>query len=536
MRKSLNKKSIYFNLPQRMAMHVQANTEYHVWARRTGKTHGLTGPRSLTNTFAMPRSMGAWLTPTFKMALTQTLPATLQVWDFFGWKEGVHYLVGKRPPSKWKWPKPFIEPRNYEHVIAWFNGSVHTIISQDRVGSSNSYSLDWIIGDEAKFLNYDRLKSETLPALSGSIRSIQLYRNNPRFKSKMFCTDMPILQKNKWILEKEKDMESELIQLILALRKKLSKTKSEVLASRYRRELDHLRSKAVFYSEASILDNIHIVGENYVADQHRDLPNLEFQTALLNLRLGKLEDGFYSNLDEYLHYYSSSAFSYLDNLEYNFEKLSTRSWLMDGDLDITQPLKIAFDYNANINWMVVGQVIRPELRTVNSFYVKNQRKLVELCNEFADYYQTYPIKMVDYYYDVTAINTNYAIDDKDFRQVVIDTLSKRGWYVNDLYIGKQMRHDLKHLYINQAFQGQDFMFPRFNLENNEILLAAMEMTGVRIGRNGFEKDKTGEKVPETDQDPLELRTDGTDAWDTLFIGCTFFPAGISDQSTANTML
>ena len=43
------------------------------------------------------------------------------------------------------------------------------------------------------------------------------------------------------------------------------------------------------------------------------------------------------------------------------------------------------------------------------------------------------------------------------------------------------------------------------------------------GRNGFHKDKGGEKLAESEEDLLEHRTDGTDAFDTLFIGCEKIP-------------
>ena len=33
-----------------------------------------------------------------------------------------------------------------------------------------------------------------------------------------------------------------------------------------------------------------------------------------------------------------------------------------------------------------------------------------------------------------------------------------------------------------------------------------------------QKDKSGEKNPETEEDPLQFRTDGSDAFDTLCIG------------------
>jgi hypothetical protein len=63
----------------------------------------------------------------------------------------------------------------------------------------------------------------------------------------------------------------------------------------------------------------------------------------------------------------------------------------------------------------------------------------------------------------------------------------------------------------------------------------MEMTGTRYGKYGFEKDKSGEKLSESEDDPLELRTDGTDAWDDLFIGLNFFPQQYISMSVATSI-
>ena len=65
--------------------------------------------------------------------------------------------------------------------------------------------------------------------------------------------------------------------------------------------------------------------------------------------------------------------------------------------------------------------------------------------------------------------------------------------------------------------------PRINEENNEELTVALENTGTRNGSEGFKKDKSGEKLAETEEDKLEYRTDGTDAFDTIVIGINKFP-------------
>ena len=54
--------------------------------------------------------------------------------------------------------------------------------------------------------------------------------------------------------------------------------------------------------------------------------------------------------------------------------------------------------------------------------------------------------------------------------------------------------------------------PFFNRQNNDDLILAIQAAGVSRGRNGFRKDKGGEKLAESEEDLLEHRTDGTDAF------------------------
>lgn len=66
--------------------------------------------------------------------------------------------------------------------------------------------------------------------------------------------------------------------------------------------------------------------------------------------------------------------------------------------------------------------------------------------------------------------------------------------------------------------------PYFNCLNNEDLILVIQSIGVYRERNSFrKKSKSTEKNPESEEDLLEHRTDGTDAFDTLYIGCEKFP-------------
>ena len=56
-----------------------------------------------------------------------------------------------------------------------------------------------------------------------------------------------------------------------------------------------------------------------------------------------------------------------------------------------------------------------------------------------------------------------------------------------------------------------------------ILFLPYKVQGWNVEENGFRKNKSTEKNPESEEDLLEHRTDGTDAFDTLYIGCEKFP-------------
>ena len=525
-------KEIYFNEPQRLTQLIGANISVIVAGRRTGKTDSIAAPFVLRNMQRMPGSTGGIVVPTFKHGLTNTLPGLFAAWKRWGYIQGVHYVVGRKPPKSFA--KAIIEPSDYEHVISFYNGSVAVIISQDRPGSSNSLTLSWLLIDEAKFIDYEKLKDETFPA-NGGIKS---YFGKHSFNhSIMILSDMPQTQKGSWFLHYKDKMDEELIDTIKATIYEIWKTKERVrrlkdegkavpkYLKRYLRTLDtnlnKMRSVAVYYKEYSSIENLQLLGENYIKQMKRDLTPKTFQTSILCQRIGIAKDGFYSSMREG-HKYNASDFEYLDSLGYDFapEAMDCRA---DKDINPLAPICIGMDYNANINWIVAGQPEGRRLNIIKSFYVKFERKIPALVEEFCNYYAHHQNKTVVYYYDTTALGANYAVNEQDFHWVVCHEFEKRGWQVEDVYLGNPMRHDEKYLLINQGFAGKQRLMPFFNRQNNDDLILAIQTAGVVRGRNGFRKDKGGEKLDETEENLLEHRTDGTDAFDTLYIGAEKFP-------------
>ena len=531
----MSEKKVYFNKPQRLTQLIGANTTVIVAGRRTGKTDSIAAPFVLRNMQRMPGSTGGIVVPTFKHGLTNTIPGLLAAWKRWGYVEGLHYVVGRKPPKSFR--LPIIDPKDYEHVISFYNGSVAVIISQDRPGSSNSLTLSWLLVDEAKFIDYAKLKDETLPA-NGGIKSY--FGKHSYNHSMMVLSDMPQTQKGSWFLHYRDKMDPELIKTIEATVYEIWRTKERIKAlnnthspipaylkgylRRLDRDLNKMRSVAVYYREYSSIENLQLLGENYIKQMKRDLTPLTFQTSILCQRIGIAKDGFYSSMRE-AHKYDASNFEYLDSVfkSINNTPYTINTALADADVDPDAPICIGMDYNANINWIVAGQPRDRRLNVIKSFYVKFERKIPALVEDFCRYYASHRNKTVVFYYDATALGSNYAVNEQDFRWVVVHEFERQGWRCEAVYLGNPMRHDEKYLLINQGFAGKQRLMPFFNRSNNEDLILAIQSAGVSRGRNGFRKDKSGEKLAESEEDLLEHRTDGTDAFDTLYIGCEKFP-------------
>ena len=537
----MNSNKVYFNKPQRLTQLIGANISVIVAGRRTGKTDSIAAPFVLRNMQRMPGSTGGIVVPTFKHGLTNTLPGLFAAWKRWGFIRGVHYVIGRKPPKTFA--KPIIEPAEYEHVISFYNGSCAVIISQDRPGSSNSLTLSWLLIDEAKFIDYNRLKEETLPA-NGGIKSH--FGKHSCNHSILILSDMPQTQKGSWFLHYKDKMDVEvirgiegLIYDIWKLKERMKSIKASgkdvpkalVYQLRHKdKQLNQLRSVATYYKEYSSIENLQLLGENYIRQMKRDLTPLTFQTSILCQRIGIAKDGFYSSMRE-KHKYDASNFEYLDQVAQSFFEDTSNILPLTSDIDSRAdrdcnplaPICIGMDYNANINWIVAGQPSGRRLNVLKSFYVKFERKLPALIDDFCSYYQFHQNKTVVFYYDTTALGSNYAVNEQDFRWVIIHEFERHGWTVNDVYLGNPMRHDDKYLLINQAFAGKQRLMPFFNRQNNDDLILAIQAAGVTRGRNGFHKNKAGEKLAESEEDLLEHRTDGTDAFDTLFIGCEKFP-------------
>lgn len=471
----------------------------------------------------MPRSTGVYVAQTFRQAHSRTLPAALQALEAFGIHRDVHYVIGHKPNPKLGFDAPLFQPSDLKDVIWFANGTIMVIVSQEVVLSANSMTIHWLIGDEAKGLSFDKLSNEIFPAIGGSSRFFSDPAKYPHLWGKHFFTDMPATKDGQWLINNyEKEYNKQLCDDIIKLetiRQRLVVDGKIDQARSMMPKINVLRSKATYFQERSIFDNIAIVGTDYVRRCARDLTPMVFNASILCKRVDQVEGKFYVNFDANIHTYSATNNELLD--EYKNKPYDCQ---IDTDLQRNKPIAIAFDYNAQINWLVAGQVQGSMLRIIKSFFTKKDDRLRGVVQDFCNYYQTQSNKTVIFYYDATAKGINYIERGHDAVFVVKDELQRNGWNVMCIDLGTPMFHDKKHLIINNALQGSEKLYPMLNKDNNVELIQAIPLTGVTINNKGFRKDKSGEKAQESPATlPYELRTDGTDAMDSLILGCLLKP-------------
>ena len=333
-------------------------------------------------------------------------------------------------------------------------------------------------------------------------------------------------------------------------------------SKKYQQHINDLRCNAFYFVRASSLDNIDILGESYIRQMRLSLPPITFAVSILNLKPQKTGEGFYYAYDPEIHCYTDDDCPAVDGSyvkkeatvvtggtayrsEYetpDFNSLSEREdSSLDGDCHDDEPLHIAFDAGKIVSWIVTGQIYKREgrdtLNVLSSMFVKDGQMLQHLIRKWSDYYAPHRRKCrtVHFYYDHTFKFKPTGVYVDDIKDTIIKELKKYGWEVDAISIGQTWAHYMRYKDIGEGMSGFSGLPVRFNAENNEALCAAIENCGTKLSYSGekgtIKKDKTGEKLA-TDAErstdgavPEELRTDGTDAFDTLYIGVRHYQQG-----------
>ncbi len=510
-------KKVHFNWPQRRGALIRARIECFVGSRGIGKTFGFDAERLSWNAFRMPRSLGGLVVPTFKKFFTQFIPSLYTGLQIFGYEEGRDYFIKKEGPANWK--RPYNRIIDWGYALHWRNGSALAFIGQDRVGSGNGLSLDYLVGTEAKLLNAPRLQEDTLPAIRGNKQHFGAFSEHG---SQCYTTDRPTSRKGQWIYKYRDQTDPELLKRMWEVHLRKLQLETDIRSGRLAEAtvadymstirkcdstLNELRKYAVYYHEGNILDNIDMVGLDAIMSMDAGMDDAKFRSSVLNEEVFRVDGPFYGEFDEDEHCYMSGITPFTEAFGYTTEarQLDCRD---DAEIMPDLPLEIAMDYGGKFNCMVVGQQFADLLRIDHGFHAIQPQLTVDCVDMFIQHFRFHKNKRVFYYYDSTALQSHGATQFT-YHPLVCNRLRAAGWEVIDVLIGVPPAPRLRHVMWMQLLREKPYRV-MINRDNCEDLIKAIQLTAQREGRTGVEKDKNDERGPAADQVHAPHYTDALD--------------------------
>lgn len=532
--------------------------------RGFGKT-SIMALRTVNCAQTIPLGCGIFLGSSIKSLYTRVVPNLVKsIEKITGLREGVHFFRG-RPPQSANFPMPLARPRNWENVFIFYTGHVLQLVSMEVSAPGNGLNLTEILSDEVRFQPYDKIKEHVVPALRGDVYDHPGWKQdrNPYYLSQFYCSDAGLTAKEQVWENEENDLTDEVNAELASMIAQLELCPELAQLPQFIDKLNRLRCQSKYFFNFSSVENVEILTPDYLKRMERQLPKLIFDIQVLGKRRVVNNDGYYSNFDEEIHTYlpceadeNNAIHSQFDivhrsridiggttkEVEYEAPDLGGLALVNDCRLNVDiddGPLYITFDFNKNINTLVVAQRCKMNgldtCKVVRCMYTLNERKLRALCSDFHKFFEPHMVmnRKVVLYYDSTAKQGGaYALENANetkYFNVIKEELEKRGWSVHLVFIGNPMAHSDKFRFINDVFAGNARMVVRINREECQYLIASLENSKIKIrvknGATVLMKDKSTEKKSGRSEEEKIEDTDMSDAFDTMVIGMYYHADG-----------
>ena len=433
--------------------------------------------------YDMPMSKNFIWGATYQNILTRTLPSTVKALAKLGFIKDVHYVIGRYPPPKWKWPACYEPPLDPSHSIFFYNGTVYDLLSEDVSSRGGNYAAG--MGDESQDGDQEYFHNEIIPTMR---LEYDRFKNNRTYRQiSLFCS-MPRIRRAEWIFEFEE------------------------LARKFPKEY-------LFISAPSKI-NAHNLPPEWFTDQRRLLRDHDYDIEIGNIRPKKILGGFYPMFDDKLDSYVDFNNDYLDSIisnsnGYRTEDFDNMTSLQDGDIRLDDPLEIAMDYGSWFNGILTGQEYNNTFHFLQAISINETERFEDMLNTWCTYNRFHRNKVVYYWYDHTAKDTDSRTEI--YPAIVCRVLRSFGWSVIEMDIGHTVSPEDRYKFWGYAHKGDHPNLPKFkyNRHHCKYLIISVNGANIKQAKNGFAKDKTDEGNHKIDQ---RTTTHFSDIMDTLGVG------------------
>lgn len=509
---------------------------YIIAGRGSAKTTDLQVERLIAMMYDMPGAPVCWVADTYANLQKNVLRTVLDGLEAKGYREGVHYVLGKCPPSytaadkanldpslREHFWKPFNRLGTYKHTLIFFTGFNVTFGSLDRPASLAGNSYVHAFGDEVKYFKESKI-ANLLKAIRGYRAK---YGNSVFYRGHTFTTDMPNtanIGEHDWILKMGSRINKKALMVVLKTAFIVNECLNELLAAKQSRKTEEIIKKQrtynrwlerwiaarlfkdahTFFYIASSYVNVDILTPEWFEDALASNMG-DYYAAVLSILDGTASgDRFYANLQD-KHFFE-------DGID---EKKAERFGILDEEdssilryLDHDKPLDAGMDFG-NMNSLTVFQEdSKKNYRALKFHYTLSPDWLRELADNFRKYHAPQRNKILYLNYDRAANNYKKAKQDlaSQFKACMEyekdnedGSRGKRtGWKVILMSEGQgNIGSNEEYNFMQELFGGNNRRLPRVLIDKYQCkpLKCSMESALTKKNSKGLiEKDKKSEKL------------------------------------------
>lgn len=482
---------IYLNDKQIQFLNAPQKRKALIAGRGFGKTHVM-GHHEYRLFKNLPTGKSLIVSATYYQLLTKTCPELESAWREYGIKEWDpktktgHWVFGKKPPSHFE--KPFKMPKNPEYCYFFLNGHVKELGSMEVKDRFRGGSYDSLSGDESALFKEEVWKKIFMTSVRGRTAGRGAWNPRLNYMAHSIChfTSAPWMPEGRWVFDWEE------------------------MAKQY--------PDRYFYVSGQTIDNVDVLGQDYIEDLRQTLSPLEWYVEVLNGKLDKpVGGGFYPA-------FSTERHVDLNTYEYEFGD-GARKVKRDTFIHPQLPLLLSMDFNTKFTCMIVCQQVQQathqEFRIADNLYVKpdplsdkeGMMAIDRLVDKFCDEYRDHPIKYVELYGDASA--NNNRIGAPPMFEQARKRFIENGWTASIKAAGKLPEHQGRHILINNILRRPNNSYPLVRINGNKCKALIMSITNAPM-LTGFKKDKRSENQ----NIPQEFATHLSDTAD--YIWCSLY--------------
>ncbi len=488
--------------------------------RGSGKTTHIKASRIDRVQHSMPGALLTLGAATYRDIFSNILPGLLEYFNE-NYERGMYFEVGKEPPRHFdKCTTPIFD---WKHTISFCNGAVVKFVSADRPESVLGISTAHGFFDELLKIKKEFMLERFMPTLRADRSK---FGHSPYFMGWSGFTSTPNFETDEdWFLDLEKEMNTELIDLIIEIayeidlrlyeleiaRKTLDYEKIKKLErfiARWTKQLNELKKNQLLYVRASSFSNLKILGVDYIENQIKSTKDEDLLfTSIFAVRKLKVKDMFFGKFGRQHLFEDGYQYRYLDILSAGEDIEDSCKHLRYYKKN--NPILAGYDPGP-FSSMVFAQrdPVKKELRVLKNIWVIHPDQHAELAKKIDNFFSG-GMKTIYIHYDRAANQKDpewkkyypdyreHGVNDTDAK-LLRQELVNLGWTVHLMSPRQKTIYYSQHYrLLNLLFGEQDNRADKIRIDRNECdaLVSSINHSPLKRHEGRIILDKSSERLP-----------------------------------------